>query len=97
MLGIAVGTFDSIRTFSIVVMLFSTLVAFRFVGTIDCFVTELLTAKASIDSGQWLLGNGWISYAVDRDVRTLENLLNIVIRFLPLEQSTDAVERSKVS
>ena len=80
MLGIAVGTFDRIRTISIVFVIFSALVAFGFIRTVDCFVTELLTAKASIDSNKWLSSNGWISYAVDRNVRALEHRLKIVIR-----------------
>ena len=78
-LGVAVGASNNIRTISIVCVIFSALVAFCLVQTVGCFVTELLTAKASIDSSKWLVGNGWISYAVGRDVRALENRPNIVI------------------
>jgi hypothetical protein len=66
-------------------------------------VTELLTAKASIESSKWLVRNGRISYAVDRDVRALENRLNIVIQSKinanPVDRLTvskDIVERATV-
>jgi hypothetical protein len=62
----AIGTFDNVRTVSIVFVTFFALVAFGFIETVDCFVTELLTAKASIDSSKWLVRNGWISDAIDR-------------------------------
>ena len=77
---IAIGAFDNIRTVSIVFVTFSALIAFRLVWTLDCFVTKLLTAKASIDSSKWLVSNSGISNAVDRNVRALEDHLNIVIR-----------------
>jgi hypothetical protein len=53
--------------------------AFWRIQTVCCFVTKPLTAKASIDSSKRLVSDGGISYAVDINVRTLENLLNIII------------------
>ena len=97
MLGIAIGAFDNIRTISIVFVIFSALVAFGFIGTVDCFMTELLTAKASIDSSKWLVSNGRISYAVDRNVRALENLLSIVIQSKINANPVDRLSVSKDS
>ena len=73
MLAITICVLDSISTISILFMMFSVLVAFTFVRSVDCFGAKPLTATALIDSGKWPSGSGWISYAMDRYVRTLKN------------------------
>ena len=42
-------------------------------------MAELLTSKASIDSNKRFLTVGWISNTIDVDMRTLKNLLNMII------------------
>ena len=75
----AVRTFDWIRAVSIVFMDFTTLETFRFMGTPCCFVAELLTTKTTIDLGERFVRKSRITNAIDEDVLTLENDLNVVI------------------
>ena len=93
-LAIVIRAFDSIATIPIVFVVFSAFVAFWFVRAADCFVAELLTAKASINSNQRFVSYGWISYAIDRYVRTSENLLDILIRS---KIKTNPVDRLSVA
>ena len=75
----AVRTFDWIRTVAIVFMGFTTFEAFRFMRAACCFVSELLTMKTTIDSGERFVRKSRMTNAIDEEVLASENDLDIVI------------------
>ena len=89
----SIGTYDIIATIPLVFVVCSKIVAFRFVRAVHCFVAELLTAKASINSSQRFASNGRISSNTGKSFRHLHSIENLhksgwsavrLDRFLPL-------------
>ena len=73
----AVGALDCVRTISIVLMMVAALDAFRIASTVTSFMTELQISKATVQSSEWLVGHSRMTYAVNEDVRTVENPLHV--------------------
>lgn len=68
MLTVTIRIFDSIRTGTVVDVALAAFVAFGFIRTVGCFMSELLTMEATIDTDEWFLGNSRIAKATEEDV-----------------------------